>query len=87
MRRVSTFSAFLPLALAQARKSRLTICTNALVSKVVFESSSSGSPRAIGVEFKGKDQASGDPTFFVKARREIILSCGALGSPQLLLLR
>src|SRR5882672_1452305 len=45
MRRSSTFAAFLPSALANARKSHLTICTSALVSRIVFDSDGSGQPR------------------------------------------
>jgi choline dehydrogenase-like flavoprotein len=87
MRRVSTYSAFLPQSLAESRKSHLRICTHALVSRVVFQVNAGEEPKTIGVEFKSSNPESKGTTFFAKTRREVILCCGAFGSPQVLMLR
>jgi choline dehydrogenase len=55
----------------------LTVITRALASRVLFEGQ-----RAVGVTYR--DQAG--QTVELKARREVILSGGAINSPQLLLL-
>ena len=52
----------------------LQIKTNALAQKIVFEGT-----RAVAAEVRCDGQ-----TFLVKARKEIIVSCGAIRSPQLL---
>lgn len=69
----------------------LTVITQALTHKILFENapgqeassrqSSCHKPRAVGVEFsqQGKTQQ-------IRARREVILSAGAFGSPQILTL-
>ena len=58
----------------------LTIRPDCAVRKLLFQESSTGSPRATGVLVE-----SGDETFTVEGN-EIILSAGAIGSPQLLML-
>ena len=58
----------------------LIIRPNVLARRVLFNGGSTGSPRAVGVEVE-----SGDETFIVEGY-EIILSTGAIHSPQLLLL-
>lgn len=70
-RRVSTARGYLGPA---RRRSNLTIICDAQARRVVFEGR-----RAVGVEFlaNGKVQTA-------KAGREVILSAGAIGSPQLL---
>ncbi|MBI5503327.1 MAG: GMC family oxidoreductase N-terminal domain-containing protein [Deltaproteobacteria bacterium] len=57
------------LAAARSR-SNLTVMTGALVRRVLFEDR-----RAVGIELAGAT---------VRARREVILSAGAVGSPQIL---
>ena len=57
----------------------LTVRGDVTVSRIVFNESA-GSPRAVGVEVE-----SGGETFVVEGK-EIILSAGAIASPQLLLL-
>lgn len=57
-------------------RSNLQVITNALTEKILLEGK-----RAVGVRYRlGKE------THEVRARREVILSAGAFGSPQLLLL-
>ena len=72
-RRVSSADAFLRPAL---KRSNLTVRTNALATKVVFEDR-----RAVGVEFT-VDRVQHEE----RAAREIILSGGSVNSPQLLML-
>ena len=57
-------------------RSNLHIETGALVQRIIFEGK-----RAVGVEYK-----KGDQVHVVYARHEVILSAGALQSPQLLML-
>lgn len=72
-KRHSTASAFLVPAL---NRKNLTVMTNALVSRIIIEND-----KAVGVEIKTKTG-----TQLIKADKEIILSAGAFGSPQILML-
>jgi choline dehydrogenase len=69
--RMSTARAYLRPAM---KRSNLTVLTKAQVSKIVFEGK-----RAVGVEYvrNGKTER-------VTAKREIVLSAGAVNSPQIL---
>ncbi len=71
--RASTANAFLRPAL---RRRNLKLQTKALATRILFEGK-----RAIGIEYTWQGQ-----TRQVRARREVILSGGAINSPQLLLL-
>ncbi|KDQ11059.1 hypothetical protein BOTBODRAFT_35593 [Botryobasidium botryosum FD-172 SS1] len=82
-RRSSMADAFLPTALAIKRKNRLKICTGSIVTSIGLEPVPGGGCRAAGVFIEG--EAFGK-TFYARARKEIILCCGAIGSPQLLML-
>ncbi|KAG7088756.1 hypothetical protein E1B28_012722 [Marasmius oreades] len=82
MHRASTYRAFLPPSLTQERKSRLFICPNSQATLIQFSNSTSGRPKAEGIRFQ--DVKSHSQNYFVKARREVVLCCGALGSPHLL---
>ncbi|MBM3535436.1 MAG: choline dehydrogenase [Alphaproteobacteria bacterium] len=72
-RRWSAASAYLKPA--RARRN-LTVATKALAERVIFEGS-----RAVGVAYR-----SGGRSVEARARREVILSGGAINSPQLLML-
>uniref|UniRef100_UPI00193A52E3 glucose dehydrogenase [FAD, quinone]-like isoform X1 n=1 Tax=Styela clava TaxID=7725 RepID=UPI00193A52E3 len=63
------------------RQNRLHIVTGALVSKVLIDNDSQFGPKAYGVEYlkNGKYHT-------VRARKEVIISAGAIGTPQILLL-
>ncbi|XP_077973219.1 choline dehydrogenase, mitochondrial-like [Styela clava] len=63
------------------RQDRLHIVTGALVSKVLIDNDSRFGPKAYGVEYlkNGKYH-------IVRARKEVIISAGAIGTPQILLL-
>lgn len=69
--RCSAADAFLRPALARGR---VKVLTHASVRRVLFEG-----PQATGVEFLHRGE-----TLKARARREIIVSAGAVGSPQLL---
>ncbi|KAJ7205277.1 hypothetical protein GGX14DRAFT_368194 [Mycena pura] len=81
--RHSSFRAYLPQSFATSMKHRLHISTRAVAAKLAFSSLTDGRLRADSVEvisIDGRDHRR------VKARREIILACGALGTPKVLLL-
>ncbi|WP_043651554.1 GMC family oxidoreductase [Nocardia thailandica] len=71
--RCSTADAYLKPA---RKRANLTVVTGAHVTRVLFEGS-----RAVGVEYRG---AAG--THVVRARKEVVLSGGAINTPQLLML-
>ena len=78
-RRWSTYHAYLQPAMSRPN---LTITTGALVSRIEIESADGGAGvRATGVSFRrsGREHT-------VQARREVLLSGGAINSPQLLML-
>ncbi|WP_322046558.1 GMC family oxidoreductase [Paraburkholderia sp. J67] len=72
-RRANTWRAYVQPVLDRPN---LTVLPHALTTRVVFENR-----RAVGVEYVVKGQKS-----IVRARREVVLSAGAYGSPQLLML-
>lgn len=75
--RWSVRKAFLQPALA---RKNLTVLTNSLVERVVFDHHGQR-PKACGVQFRHKNRS-----FIATARHEVILSGGAINSPQLLML-
>jgi choline dehydrogenase-like flavoprotein len=82
-RRCSTYHAFLPKPLVQQRKN-LTICLGANVQRILF-SNEADKLTATGLLVEGENSTNG--IFVVQAKHEIILSSGAVVTPQLLLLR
>lgn len=70
-RRMSTARAFLKPA---AARKNLTILTGCLVQRIRFDGK-----RAVGVEFLRNDEPA-----YVAAENEVVLSAGAVGSPQIL---
>jgi choline dehydrogenase len=83
--RVSTFNAFIPREVALARESNLSICTKAIVSRVLW-SSKAGDLRATSVQFTTTDPTSGK-VFSAKVKKEVVICSGAIGTPQVLMLR
>lgn len=61
----------------------LTVAVNAHVDQILFDQGKDEEPRAIGVLISTSPMS---PKYAVRARNEVILSSGAVGSPQLLLL-
>lgn len=82
--RLSAMEAYMPASLARARRDRLFVCTGVVASKVVVDEDTSNvtGVRIVDVEAKGTARE-----YFVKTKREVVVSCGALFSPQLLMLR
>lgn len=78
-RRSSTYHAFLEGE--AAHRPNLRIVTDALVTRVLLEDTAGGIG-AVGVEYR---DASGEACSAF-ARKEVVLSAGAIGSPQILLL-
>lgn len=76
----STATAYLTPAVLARRN--LTVAVNITVEKILF-SKTSGSLKAIGVQLTTSPTA---PSYRVKARKEIVLSGGVIGSAQTLLL-
>ncbi|SJL03032.1 uncharacterized protein ARMOST_06377 [Armillaria ostoyae] len=70
--------------LAHPSTDRLKICPDTIAEQITFSSKVDGRPRAIGVEFGHHDGTGA--TYFAKASREVVVCCGAIESPQLLLL-
>jgi choline dehydrogenase-like flavoprotein len=81
MRRVSTYHAFFPAQLAQDRREGLKVCTGATATRIDVEGNV-----AVGVVLEPTDENKVQ-TFYARARKQVVVCCGALGSPQLLLLR
>ncbi|KAG6813959.1 hypothetical protein H0H92_005214 [Tricholoma furcatifolium] len=61
----------------------LVVALHAQVTKILFETTDNGGTRAIGVEFAKAKKGS---RYRVYARKEVILSAGAIHSPHILLL-
>ncbi|KAH9921889.1 GMC oxidoreductase [Fomitopsis serialis] len=79
-RRVTTESAYLtPEVLARPN---LVIATHAQVTRIVFETTEGKAPRAVGVQFKDRT----GELFEVRAKKEVVISAGAIHTPQILML-
>lgn len=82
-RRSSSFRAYLPRHFVEEHEN-LHICTNILACKLEFSEENDGTVRAVGVELQ---PIHGSLTRIITARHEVVLACGALRNPQLLMLR
>ena len=83
--RVSTFNAFIPREVALLREKHLSICTRAIVSRIVW-SNKPGDLCATSVQFTTPDPKSGK-VFSAKVRKEVVICSGSIGTPQVLMLR
>jgi choline dehydrogenase-like flavoprotein len=81
--RVSSLRAYLPLKLALKRRGRLTICTGAAATKLEIDEDGS---TVLGVHLLDVRSKRSTRACYVKAKREVIVACGALFSPQVLML-
>jgi len=64
---------------AEKTRSNLTLMTHTRVKRLILERDANGQQRCVGVEL-----VQGRETRIVRAAREVILSAGAIGSPQIL---
>lgn len=83
--RQSANRAFLPARVARDRRQRLKICINTIAGKLEFETEGE-KLRVTGVHFRSGTSKT-DKCFYAKARKEVVVCSGWLGSPQLLMLR
>ncbi|KAK7734722.1 hypothetical protein SLS53_007828 [Cytospora paraplurivora] len=81
--RVSTYRAFLNKKTAIQRRKHLTVCTGVVVSSLDIDEQA-GLVRGVYIRRIGKD--TGEKDGYVKVKREVIVSSGAICSPQILLL-
>lgn len=84
-RRSSTYRAYLPKEFALGHTDQLHICTNAIARKIELTRLADGTLQATGVVLQSVLPGSSNTS--VVARKEIILACGALRTPQVLMLR
>jgi choline dehydrogenase len=84
--RCSTADAFLPAPLATRRGKNLKICSKTIVTSLDIKTTPEGMVKAAGIFFQKRD-SDATKVYHARARREIILCAGAIGSPQLLMLR
>lgn len=81
--RQSAHRAYLPRDFTQSHRGNLHICTKTMATRVGTEKTADGDLRARSLELQNTDNGN---TRTISARREIILTCGTLHTPQLLLL-
>ncbi|THU90831.1 GMC oxidoreductase, partial [Dendrothele bispora CBS 962.96] len=78
-KRSSTATAYLtPDVLS---RSNLFVLVNCVVEQIIFDRNNA-KPRAVGVEFSASPTG---PKYVAQAKREVVLSAGAIASPQLLM--
>lgn len=61
----------------------LVVAVHAHVTKIIFDTEADGGPRAVGVEFA---KSTSGPRYEARARKEVLLSAGAIHSPHILML-
>ncbi|RPD76871.1 alcohol oxidase [Lentinus tigrinus ALCF2SS1-7] len=83
--RHSTYRAFLHPTLAQDRWKHLKICPNSIVSRLELERAGE-SLYATGVYFEATNSRKAGYRYLARAREEVVLCAGALGSPQILMM-
>ncbi|GLB40331.1 putative GMC oxidoreductase [Lyophyllum shimeji] len=80
-KRVSSETAY--LADQVLARPNLVVALHAHVTKIVFDTKAEGGPRTVGVEFTNSKKG---PRYQARARKEVILSAGAIHSPHILML-
>ncbi|KAH7310885.1 hypothetical protein B0I35DRAFT_357905 [Stachybotrys elegans] len=76
--RHSAFRSYLPRQLAIERQNHLVICTSVMAARLELDTAGS---RVLGVHVRATNR---DGTALIRARREVIITSGAIRSPQLL---
>ncbi|QCB48078.1 choline dehydrogenase [Hydrogenophaga sp. PAMC20947] len=64
----------------------LTVLTGAATTRIVTQPGEDGRPRAVGVAYRVESGRGSEQTLQLNAGGEVVLSAGAFGSPQLLML-
>jgi choline dehydrogenase-like flavoprotein len=67
-------------------RTNLTVLTGATTTRVLTESGADGRPRAVGVAYRPESGRGAEQRLQLNAGGEVVLSAGAFGSPQLLML-
>ncbi|KAK7033397.1 L-sorbose 1-dehydrogenase [Favolaschia claudopus] len=80
-RRVSSETAYLTNDVL--KRPNLKVVINAQVTRLLFDQSSDGTTRAVGVEFANSPNG---PRYKARARKDVIISAGAIHSPHILML-
>ncbi|KAF1950323.1 choline dehydrogenase [Byssothecium circinans] len=84
--RVSALSAYLSKTIARERIQRLSVCTGTVASRLEIAGNEQVGRTVTGVYIRPSTGSNTSKDYLVKARREVILTCGAMTTPQLLLL-
>lgn len=71
---------------ALERAKRLSVCTGTVASRLAITGDEKTGHTVTGVHIRPSKREKSDKNYFVKARREVVLACGAMTTPQLLLL-
>ncbi|EPT05509.1 hypothetical protein FOMPIDRAFT_158549 [Fomitopsis schrenkii] len=79
-RRVTTESAYLTQEVLA--RPNLTVATHAQVTRVLLDTAPGKAPRAVGVQFKNRK----GELYEVRAKQEVVVSAGAIHTPQILML-
>jgi choline dehydrogenase-like flavoprotein len=84
--RVSALTAYLSKDIARQRIQRLSVCTGTVASRLQISDDQKSGHTVTGVYVRSSSGPKTGNDYLVKARREVILTCGAMTTPQLLLL-
>ena len=84
--RVSVLTAYLSKTVARERIERLSVCTGTIASRLEITGDEQTGRVVTGVYIRPSKGLKAAKDYIVRARREIILTCGAMTTPQLLLL-
>ncbi|KAF2120951.1 choline dehydrogenase [Lophiotrema nucula] len=84
--RVSALTAYLSKYVARDRVNRLSVCTGTVASRLEIVGDEQIGRAVTGVYIRSSTGPKTGKDYLVKARREVILTCGAMTTPQLLLL-
>lgn len=79
-------TAYLSKTVARERVKRLSVCTGTVASRLETAGNEQIGRAVTGVYIRSSNGPKAGKDYLVKARREVILTCGAMNTPQLLLL-
>ncbi|KAF2477178.1 FAD/NAD(P)-binding domain-containing protein, partial [Lindgomyces ingoldianus] len=84
--RVSALTAYLSKTIARERIKHLRVCTGTVASRLEIAGDEQIGRAVTGVYIRSSTGPKTGKHYLVKAQREVILTCGAMNTPQLLLL-